>query len=845
VMRGTRTPHTTCGSLRQNPCLMRASGRIALPCVQIASDNPLRAAVQSLVIVAFAFVAVFAFANSAYADDPSIRNATGGNSRSFQGQPGGMFGSPQQVNKAAPLYLQGDELIYDSKGSRVVAKGNVEIYYNNFVLTADKVTYDQSAGKLLLEGNTQIKDANGNVERAERIETTDDFRDAFIESLSVVTKDQTRIAARRAIRRDGNVTEFEEGKFTPCKSEPGKAPLWCISGKRIIHDQQAATLTYQDAQFEVLGVPVLFLPYFQHPDPSVKRRSGVLAPTFGHSANLGATVEVPYYFALSPSYDFTFHPEFTTKQGVLWKGDWRQRLAGGQYTIKGAGIYQDADKLPSGTTDAAALQGWRGTVETTGQFSLSSWWSFGWDATYQSDQSFRRFYGFDSVFQTDRVNTAYLRGMNDRNYFNASLYEFGGRSLNDTASTATASSLVHPVIDYRYIANTPVFGGELSFNGHARSMTRYTGAAERTAGIGGTDSTHGVTEVNWRRKIIDGIGQTWTPFASVRGDVYNFADARGASGAPLPSDTLTYGSLTAGMTYSYPFVAHTASASHVVAPTVQVVTRQQSKIDQRLVPNEDAKSIIFDDGLLFDVRKTSGYDLSDTGTRVNAGAQYTFQSNSGLSGRAVLGQSFHVGGNNIFANPGTDLTSSATVLPITATAFSPSSGLETARSDYVAGLYLSPLKNFSFVAQARFDDKDLSVRRQDTLISTGFGPVSLQAMYTYQHSDPLLNIKTDQHDLLGTVGLKLTNNWSILGQMRYDLDSKQRIQDMLQLRYADECFVLTASYQETFVTNTALNIQPDKTVMLRFELKNLGDFKYKTDATSFLSRGDNQPATPN
>jgi LPS-assembly protein len=160
-------------------------------------------------------------------------------------------------------------------------------------------------------------------------------------------------------------------------------------------------------------------------------------------------------------------------------------------------------------------------------------------------------------------------------------------------------------------------------------------------------------------------------------------------------------------------------------------------------------------------------------------------------------------------------------------------------------LYLSPLKNFSFVAQARFDDKDWSLRRQDTLISTGFGPVTLQALYTYQHSDPLLNINTDQHDILGTIGLKLTDNWSILGQMRYDLDAKLRIQDMVQLRYADECFVLTASYQETFVTNTALNIQPDKTVMLRFELKNLGDFKYKTDASSFLSRGDNQPATPN
>jgi LPS-assembly protein len=830
VMRRARTPHAVCGTLRAELGSTKWSG----------PSGAARAFAAAM--LASAFASIFAV-GAARAQDPSVRNSSAG-SRTFQSQPGGMFGAPQQINKAAPLYLQGDELIYDTKGQRVIAKGNVEIYYNNYVLTADKVTYDQSAGKLLLEGNAQIKDANGNIERADRIETTDDFRDAFIETLSVTTKDQTRIAARRAVRRDGNVTEFDDGKFTPCKNDPGKPPLWCLTGKRIIHDQQAATLTYQDAAFEVLGVPVLYLPYFQHPDPSVKRRSGFLAPSFGQSSNLGFTTEIPYYFALSPSYDFTFHPEFSSKQGVLLKGDWRQKFASGQYSIKGAAIYQNADKLPAGTTDPQSLEGWRGTVETKGQFSLSSWWSFGWDATYQSDQSFRRFYGFDSVFQTDRVNTAFIRGMNDRNYFNASLYEFGGRSLNDTASTATASSLVHPVIDYRYVANTPVVGGELSFNGHVRSMSRLTGAAERALGISGTDSMHAVTEVNWRKKFIDPIGQTWTPFANLRGDVYSFADARDAAGLPVASNTLTYGTASAGLTYAYPFVAHSQGASHVVAPTVQVVTRQSSKVDQRLIPNEDARSIILDDGLLFDEKKTSGFDRIDTGTRINAGAQYTFQASNGLSARAVLGQSFHVGGNNVFADPGIDVTSSKPGA-ITTAAFSPSSGLETTRSDYVAGVYVSPIKNFSLVAQGRFDDKDLSLRRQDTLVSAGLGPLTLQALYTYQHSDPLLNINTDQHDLMGTVGLKLTNNWSVLGQVRYDLDAKQRIQDLVQLRYADECFVLTASYQETFVTNTALNIVPDRTLMLRFELKNLGDFNYKTDPTSFGNRGDNQPATAN
>ena len=147
--------------------------------------------------------------------------------------------------------------------------------------------YDQSVNKLLAEGNAQLKDPNGSITRADRFEALDDFRDAFVQSLSVVLSDDTRIAADRASRREGNITEYERGKFTPCKNDPGMPPLWCISAARIIHDQRAATISYQDAQFEFFGVPVLYIPYFQHPDPSVKRRSGFLAPSYGNSSTLG------------------------------------------------------------------------------------------------------------------------------------------------------------------------------------------------------------------------------------------------------------------------------------------------------------------------------------------------------------------------------------------------------------------------------------------------------------------------------------------------------------------------------------------------------------------------------
>ncbi len=84
------------------------------------------------------------------------------------------------------------------------------------------------------------------------------------------------------------------------------------------------------------------------------------------------------------------------------------------------------------------------------------------------------------------------------------------------------------------------------------------------------------------------------------------------------------GVAAAGVLYSYPFVAHTASASHVIAPTAQIIARQ-NQVNQRRLPDEDAKSLIFDDTLLFDIDKFSGYDRYETGTRANVGLQYTLQ----------------------------------------------------------------------------------------------------------------------------------------------------------------------------------------------------------------------------
>ncbi|MEM1306579.1 MAG: LPS-assembly protein LptD [Pseudomonadota bacterium] len=799
-----------------------------------------RALTLSAASLALACISL-ALSAPAVAQDPTIDNTQSATPQPFQTAttPFGNFTRPDTTQ---PLNLEGDELIYDSAGERVTARGNVEILFNNYVLRADEVIYDQGAGTLTAIGNVSLKEPGGTVTRGERITLTDDFRDGFVEALSVRTADDSRITARRAIRRDGNVSVFEDGKFTPCKTSDGNAPLWCLSASRVTHDQAAATITYEDAAFELFGVPVLYLPWFQHADPSVKRKSGFLQPSFRHTNTLGFTFRVPYYFALSPSYDFTFLPSYMTQQGVFYEGIWRQKLAfggvRGEYNIRFAAIDQKRGALPDDTDDDKRddLAGFRGSLKTSGDFSLSSWWNFGWDVTLESDDTFRRFYKLDSVLQKDRVNSVYLVGQSERNFFSLQGYHFGGLSFSEPDS---ADSVVHPVLDWNYIFANSVLGGELSFNVNAVSLSREevigTGQNQQITDLD-TNNSRVTLDINWRRKLIDQIGITYTPFANLRGDLISSNEGVNAASNTADNQSLARGVASAGVLAEYPWLARTRAASHVVAPIGQIIARTSlDDDDRRRVPNEDSRSLVFDDTNLFEVDKFSGFDRVETGSRANVGLQYTFQADTGGHARLLAGQSFQLSSVNPFRDPAEE-------------SFIDDNGLETRQSDFVFGAYLSPSRAFQVVAQARFDDQDFDLRQADVFALANLGPVFASATYAFKSQEFARETDTsdcivgrggvvdceDQQELIANVGIRLDEFWTLTAGTRYDIDADFRLQDSIGIKYADECFVLAVSYSESRIDDPTRDVEPDQTVMIRFDLKHLGQFQTQSNIATLL-----------
>ena len=107
-------------------------------------------------------------------------------------------------------------------------------------------------------------------------------------------------------------------------------------------------------------------------DPTVKRKSGFLMPTYTNDSQLGNTVTVPYYFALSDNYDFTFAPTYTEKAGILLQGQWRHQLPMVPITS-----ISTACSIPRATLRHRPARDFRGSFGLQGQIFLGPLFGLG------------------------------------------------------------------------------------------------------------------------------------------------------------------------------------------------------------------------------------------------------------------------------------------------------------------------------------------------------------------------------------------------------------------------------------------------------------------------------------
>lgn len=684
----------------------------------------------------------------------------------------------QNVQLDEPVLLEAPEINYDTEKGIVTATGGVEISTGGRIMRADTVSYNQRTRVVTANGNVSIIEPDGDVAFADSVELSDDLREGVIRELAIRLGEDAKLAAAEGRRTAGNVTELRNAVFSPCKvCKEDPDPLWQIRAGRIVHDKAAQTISYEDATFEILGTPIMTVPYFTHADPTIKRKSGFLVPSVGNSTDLGYFIEVPYYWAPEQNYDFTFSPLITTDESTVLKGEYRHRYGDGSYWFQGsATVLEVKDVGGHGTgehTPASHLFG-------QGRFELDPVWHYGWDVQLTSSDTYMERY---EISRLDRLtNNAFIEGIHGRNYASANAYYFQGLRETDRPGQ---TPFVFPLAEASYYLPDRYFGGQVRVDGNLMVLQRTDGA----------DSRRLSASAEWTRPYTASTGEVITFFASLRGDVYHTSDVVAVGDDEFVGRILPL----VGVDYRWPWVKPGEGASYVVEPIVQFLASPYGGNPEE-IPNEDSASFEFDDINLFNAQKFPGLDRWESGVRVNAGLRAAAFIDGGGLVELLIGQNFRLEEDR---------------------AFPAGSGLGDQESDYVGRLTINPDKHLAITHRFRFDKEDLSARRNEVYVNADYDQFDLNASYVRLSENAFVAPFERREEIKAEGQVKVAENWSVVAGARRDLEADEMIESRAGLAYEDECSVFEVSYRRRFIRDR--DVEPSSAIVFKVRLKALGD----------------------
>ena len=695
----------------------------------------------------------------------------------------------QPASQNAPVTFTADEVQYDQNAALVMARGRVEAFQGGRILRADELTYNRSTGVATARGNVQLIEADGQVMFAESAELSNQMRDGVLEGLRGYLLQNGRIAATGARRTDGSILDLSRVLYTicdPCKDDPLAPPLWQLRARTATLDRNEQQVRYRGASLDMAGVPVMWLPYFQHPDGSAARQSGFLSPSFGITKYLGGFIEMPYYWAIDESQELVLRPTTSTRVSPNLGLDYRRRFNIGEMEVLSSiGQLDGRD----GTDE-----GFAGHIFAKGRFSLDETWRAGFDANRASSDQYLRIYRYGSqrILPTT-VFTEGFWGPEGFARFDARAYQ-GLRSTDDISEIP----LVLPNIYADWESPEDSLGGRFTVDTSSFAIFRGTGTSTRRAS----------SRIGYALPRMDDLGGIWTLRAQSDLAAYDFeninlapnyakGDANGQSAAA---------NLRAALDWRMPFLRNSGDwGSQVVEPRIQLVTGPMTGSQYR-IPNEDSIVYDFTDANLFSLNRFPGRDRQEGGTRADMALRGAWFMPENRQLEALVGRSFRVQEDG---GP-----------------FYPLSGLENRASDWVSRLTFRPTSWLDLTGRSRREGESLAARTYD--VSGTLRPsdnTSFTVGYLKAPPVPYITPFAQREEIYLGVSQRL-GMWRFSALGRQNIELNRPVAAALSALYEDECFIFETRFVKNYAEDqTTNNLYPGATMLLfRFGFKTIGDF---------------------
>ena len=221
------------------------------------------------------------------------------------------------------LYDKSKNIIFSENKTSIFDKFDNQFKLSNFNFDIKNKLFKANNLKLIDKDNNILELNNGyiNIDLNELVGS--DFSLVFNKGLFGNKENDPRLFGRYIITNQSETT-MKKSIFTTCKKEDGKCPAWSMSADEVKHSSEKKRIEYKNAWLEIYEVPVLYFPYFFHPDPTIKRQSGFLFPQFISSSNLGFSAQIPYFNAIDYDKDLTISPRVYTNNNLFLQTEYRQ-----------------------------------------------------------------------------------------------------------------------------------------------------------------------------------------------------------------------------------------------------------------------------------------------------------------------------------------------------------------------------------------------------------------------------------------------------------------------------------------------------------------------------------------
>ena len=742
----------------------------------------------------------------------------------------------------------GDVITAEAAGAdRVLAR------FRGATLRAGAVTYDLGLGIATADRQVEFSDPEGNVVFASHLELDSDLKAGVAVDFATRFRNGASLMAATAVRRSENVNELNYVLFTPCPicdtdGNP-KEPSIAIQAEKVVQDEELRAILYRNAVFRVGGVPVFYLPFFAHPDPTVERASGFLVPIPSYDEGRGLSLEVPYLHVVSPSEDWLISPQLNTDVAPLLNLQWRRRFADGMIVARGGYTYErsfgDFDLDNDGDAESNVKYGDRTSRSYFlghGRFNPMGPWRWGFTIERVSDKTlFDRYdvrdpYQDNGLYYGDQrrlISQLYAERQTARSYLSIAAFDLQSLrvSVFDPVTPALnefeadgALPVVAPLVEARWEPEGPIFGGRLRLRGSAVSLYRddYVGGpvlrpqiipAVLTPGLPGVDSRRISGQAEWRRTLISPLGVRWEPFVDVRADFYSVGDLPPMLG--LEEEAISRGRATAGLDISYPlFRSVGPGADLILEPMAQLSASTSSDLDPR-IPIEDSQTLELDESSLFRTDRFPGYDLYEGGPRLTLGARATLRWNEGRQASLFIGRSYRSEEEPAFLTPVPDLPTQL---------YDPS-GLASQTSDWVVQGSFSPSDRIRGWGHATIDASG-EIRRAETAVDGRWGRRNLATVsYIIDRSNPLAGPLNRNYEFVQLSGQQfIYGNWGVAASGIADLERDIITRSEVGLLFDDDCFRFEIGYRRD---NTRVRpTGPSEGVYVRLNLATFGGTGY-------------------